>query len=75
MKRELKVSTKKTLWAWRLERCSPNPYEEGTERYFGLFMKCRFPLAAAQIPMKRELKVGIGREMERDVTVLQPKSL
>ncbi len=41
--------------------CSPNPYEEGTESImiWNMFLTKNF--AAAQIPMKRELKGSIKR--------------
>jgi len=38
--------------------CSPNPYEEGTERLSDLSLYLVYFAAAAQIPMKRELKDG-----------------
>ena len=38
--------------------CSPNPYDEGTERFIGLNGELEVWMAAAQIPMMRELKVG-----------------
>ena len=36
--------------------CSPNPYEEGTESGYRKPHNCAVRAAAAQIPMKRELK-------------------
>jgi len=38
-------------------RCSPNPYEEGTESISEEAQMQEERKAAAQIPMKRELKV------------------
>jgi len=38
--------------------CSPNPYEEGTESHYQKSIRSRVHNAAAQIPMKRELKVA-----------------
>jgi len=36
--------------------CSPNPYEEGTESHLAFYKTAKGRRAAAQIPMKRELK-------------------
>ena len=58
MKRELKE-----LWnsikGFSEARCSPNPYEEGTERKLLFQYRSWTFRAAAQIPMKRELKDNI----------------
>jgi len=56
MMRELKVSRINSIVS-RRRSCSPNPYDEGTERRSaGFVVGVREP-AAAQIPMMRELKV------------------
>jgi len=56
MKRELKDAITIQHYETDERGCSPNPYEEGTESFVAfdvLFVAFR---AAAQIPMKRELK-------------------
>jgi len=40
----------------KIKSCSPNPYEEGTESLLPPFGDFLAICAAAQIPMKRELK-------------------
>ena len=77
----------KSLWRgnWKLEViyllqedvlcCSPNPYEEGTESCFVVNINYWDAIAAAQIPMKRELKVWLGKSLYQLKVLLQPKSL
>jgi len=55
MMRELKV--RPCLFLHPLTaRCSPNPYDEGTERLLLIMLRLLTSPAAAQIPMMRELK-------------------
>jgi len=57
------------------ESCSPNPYDEGTERQ-SIFLSLHDKgVAAAQIPMMRELKVSNPSGNSNRQTALQPKSL
>jgi len=58
MMRELKGWTDPKAALARHQGCSPNPYDEGTERKICLEYGYDFPTAAAQIPMMRELKAG-----------------
>jgi len=57
MMRELKALGAALGLPVEVVSCSPNPYDEGTERFLSYIDKRRPELAAAaQIPMMRELK-------------------
>jgi len=57
------------------KRCSPNPYDEGTERLPHCYRAIGTDYAAAQIPMMRELKETKTKEIPNKSVKLQPKSL